>query len=378
MTKFIARILVAVSLAAIGYFLLSLVSAISQVAEVAGRFWPGSAPWVFGALFLAFLALLIAPVIFYFRLPRPPVPPGDDDPAAGEAFLEALRGHLAGNPLLAGMPLASNGDVPPALAKLAEEADSIIKRTASAVFVSTAVMQNGRLDGLFVLVGQLRLVWRVAAIYHGRPSPRQMLHLYGNVAANVVIADNLQEIDFAEIATPIVAAIFPSIKGSLPGLQGISTLLVNSLANGAANAFLTLRVGLVAKAYCGAVSAPGGNSVRKSSTAEALSLVGDIVREQGGRVAEETWQLVRDTVVDVTEATVQGVKGVLNKTADATIETARSVGDAVADATEATVQGVKDALSKTADATIETVRSVGDTLGGGMRSIRDMIVRSEK
>ena len=199
------------------------------------------------------------------------------------------------------------------------------------MFISTAVMQNGRLDGLLVLVSQLRLVWRIASIYHGRPSPRQMLQLYANVGGNVLIADNFQEIDFAEIATPIVASIFPSIKGGIPGLQGISTLLVNSLSNGAANAFLTLRVGLVAKAYCAAVSAPLENSVRKSSTMEALALVADIVKEQGGRIVEKSWQMVRNTVVDATEATVQGVKGALRKTADATFETARTVGDTFGD-----------------------------------------------
>jgi hypothetical protein len=288
MTKVVARILVAASLAAIGYFVLSLVSAVAQLANFADRLYPGSALWVFWGLIVFFSGLLLTPVIFYSRLPKPPLPPADDDPAATETFLSALREHLKGNPHLSGMKLAANEEIPLALAKLGDQADAVIKRTASAVFVSTAVMQNGRLDGLFVLVSQLRLVWRIASIYHGRPSPRRILHLYGNVGANVVIADNLQEIDFAEIATPIVASIFPSIKGSIPGLQGISTLLVNSLSNGAANAFLTLRIGLVARAYCAALSAPKENSVRKSTITEALALVAGIVREQGGRVVEKS------------------------------------------------------------------------------------------
>jgi hypothetical protein len=334
------RILVAVSLALIAYFLLSLVSILSQVADFADRMAPGSAFWVFWGLAVFFGALLLAPVYLYFRLPKPPIPPPDDDPAAMDEFLGRLRDHLKSNPRLSGMDLAANEAISLALQKLGGEADEVVKRTASAVFVSTAVMQNGRLDALFVLASQLRLVWRVASIYHGRPSPRQMVYLYGKVGANVLIADNLQDIDFAEIAAPVVAAIFPSLKGGVPGLQGVSTLLVNSLANGAANAFLTLRVGLVAKSYCAALSAPKEGSVRGASTAEALTLIGGIVKEQGGRIVEKSWQMVRDTFVDATEATVQGVKG---------------------------------ALRKTAGATLDTARLVGDTLGGGVRSIRNMV-----
>ncbi|MDR1934361.1 MAG: YcjF family protein [Candidatus Accumulibacter sp.] len=342
MTKTVARIFMAASLAVIGIFFLSLVSNIAQLANFVDRAYPGSAVWVFWGLAVFFSGLLLTPLYCYFRLPCPPVPPADDDPAAAGLFLDALREHLKGNPLLSGMELASNEDIAPALARLGSEADIVIKRTASAVFVSTAVMQNGRLDGLFVLASQLRLVWRVASIYHGRPSPRRMLYLYGNVGANVLIADNLQEIDFAEIATPIVASIFPSIKGSIPGLQGVSTLLVNSLANGAANAFLSLRVGLVAKAYCAALTAPRESSVRKSSISEALALVAGIVKEQGGRIAEKSWRMVRDTFVDATEATVQGVKGALRKTADATLGTARTVGDTLEDG----MRSIKDMISR--------------------------------
>ena len=340
MTKAASRILIAASLAVVGYVLLSLVSSIAQVAGFADNAYPGSGAWVFGCLALFFSGLVLAPVLLYFSLPTPPAPPDTDDPAAAESFLHALREHLAGNPRLSDMELASNEEIPMALSRLGNEADIVIKHTASTVFVSTAVMQNGRLDGLFVLASQLRLVWRIASIYHGRPSPRHMLYLYGNVGTNVLIADNIQEIDFAEIATPIVASIFPSIKGGIPGLQGVSTLLVNSLANGAANAFLTLRVGLVAKAYCAALSVPVAGTVRKSSTAVALALVAGIVKEQGGRITEKSWQMVRDAVSGATQATVQGVKG---------------------------------ALRKTADATVGTVRTVGGTLGDGMHSIKDMI-----
>ena len=135
-------------------------------------------------------------------------------------------------------------------------ADKVVQDTANNVFVGTAVMQNGRLDGLIVLVAQLRMVWQIAKIYYQRPSPRQMLYLYSNVGTTVFLADSIQQINFMELAAPLVASVIPSLKGAIPGLQGIATLMVNSIANGSANAFLTLRVGIVTRQYCETLTIP--------------------------------------------------------------------------------------------------------------------------
>ncbi len=329
MGKIISRILIPASLAILGYFCLSLFATISQVANFSELAYPGSAKWVFWCMVVVFSGLLLTPLYIYFRLPKPPVPPSDGAPKAVAAFQNDLRERLQGNPLLSGMALETNDEIPAALSKLGSEAGIVIKNTASTVFVSTAVMQNGRLDGLFVLAGQLRMVWRIASIYYQRPSPRQMLYLYSNVGANVLIAESIQEIDFSEIATPVVAAIFPSLKGGIPGLQGVASLLVNSLANGAANAFLTLRVGLIAKTYCEALSLPSQNSVRKSTTSEALVLVAGIVKDQGGQIVEKSWRMVRDTITQATGTTIQGAKNVLSKTASTSVDGVKTVGEKI-------------------------------------------------
>jgi hypothetical protein len=326
MNKAIPRILGLASLFVLGCFALSLVANMAQLANLADRALPGAGQVVFWFLALVFAGLLLTPVVIYFRLPKPLIPPDDDSPAEQELYQSALRVQLRKNPLLADVQLDANDQIPAALAKLGAEADRIVKDCASAVFVSTAVMQNGRLDGLLVLAGQLRMLWRIASIYYQRPSPRQMLYLYSNVGANVLISDNIQNIDFAELATPIVVSIFPSMKGGIPGLQGISTLLVNSMANGAANAFLTLRVGLLAKAYCEALTTPSKLAVRQSTTAKALGLVATIVKEQGRRVANKSWETVRDSVASATDATIQGAKDVVSKTSEKTLEGAKTIG----------------------------------------------------
>ena len=326
MSNTVRRLLTCAALAIVGYLAVSLVATLAQLANAAELAFPGSGRPVFWGLAGLFAALLLAPLILWRRLPKSLQPPAAGDPAALAAYRAALLARLAGHPQLAAAPPQTEADLPTALAVLDAEAERLVKNAAGAVFVSTAVMQNGRLDGLMVLGSQLRLVWRIAALYRQRPSPREMLALYAQVGGSVLVAENVQEIDFAELTTPVVSAIFPSLQGGIPGLQGVSALLVNSLANGAANAFLTLRVGLLARAYCATLSAAPAGEVRRSASAEALALVGGIVKEHGQRIAERAWGLFKDSLSQATAATLQGTKSALNRTADATGEGVRQVG----------------------------------------------------
>jgi hypothetical protein len=326
MNKQLVRGLVFVCVLALGYFGISLVSNIAQLAAFADKAIPGVGQIVFWVLVVVFSALLAAPIVIYFQMPKPLVPPSDGSVEALDTYRAAVKEQLKKNPRLAGMAVETDEQASTALVTLGLAADIVVKETASAVFVSTAVMQNGRLDGLLVLATQLRMLWRIAQVYRLRPSPRQMLYLYGNVGTNVLIADSIQEIDFAGITTPIVVSIFPSLKGGIPGLQGISTLLVNSMANGAANAFLTLRIGLLAKAYSEALSRPEPASLRQSVTVAALSLVAEIVKEQGTAIVKKSWETVKSTVAGATEATIGSARAVVGAAAEKTVGGAKAVG----------------------------------------------------
>jgi hypothetical protein len=70
-----------------------------------------------------------------------------------------LKDQLARNPLIAGLPLESDEEVAAAIARLDKEADAVVRGTASAIFASTAVMQNGRLDALVVFGSQVRMTY---------------------------------------------------------------------------------------------------------------------------------------------------------------------------------------------------------------------------
>src|SRR5438132_627821 len=102
-----------------------------------------------------------------------------------------------------------------------------------------------------------------------------------------------------EMISPLATSVVPAIKGGIPGLSGISALLVRSISNGAANAFLTLRVGEVARRYCALTSRCSRDAIRKSATAAAVHHLGRIVREIGALVVRKIWEAARDSGVSM-------------------------------------------------------------------------------
>ncbi|RZU01054.1 DUF697 domain-containing protein [Rivibacter subsaxonicus] len=308
MNRTLRRLLLAVTLLALLFALVLLAAAIAQLGDLAARLHPGFGVVVWCVLGGGFALLLATPVWLFFRLPPPLVPPEHADGPEHAAYLQALRARLRSNPILEGRPLDSDAELEDALALLAREADRVTREAARIVFIATAVMQNGRLDGLMVFAAQCRLVWQIATLYLQRPTPRQMLYLYSNVAVTALAASAIDEIDFSQIVTPIVLAAAPSAGGAVPGLQGLSALLVNCLAHGSANAVLTLRVGAVARRYCGATVRPDRADVRRSASLEALQHVGRIVRENGSQVARSVWKSVTGVAGGGFDSAVEGTR----------------------------------------------------------------------
>jgi len=346
MNKTMTRILLSLCSLAFLYLCIVLIASVAQLADAADRIYLGMGQPVFWILISIFLYFVISPVVLYFKLPKALIPPIEIAGPKHDAYLNELLPRLALNPRLSGFPLNSIEDIPLAIKVLSKDADKIIHETASSVFVGTAVMQNGRLDGLITLFTQARMVWRIASVYQQRPSPRQMLYLYTNVGATAYIAANIEDIDFSALTAPIVVSILPSLHGGIPGLQGVATLLINSLTNGAANAFLTLRIGSIARQYSEALSYPSKRDVQKNATVLALGLIGRITKEHSIKIVTNFWESVKDTVLDVVDKTVdtsvQGIKGAAGKVSDTAISSAKVMGEAL----YSTVKEVKNVTSK--------------------------------
>jgi hypothetical protein len=256
---------------------------------LAERIHPMLGQLVFWAVCAALGFLLLYALFVYVRMPAVLVPAAKES-ADYERYLAALRARLQLNPKMRDRKLDAADEIEKALQELSDEADAVVRSTASTVFLSTALMQNGRLDALIILLTQIRMIWRVARIYVQRPSPRDLLRLYANVAGTAFVASGLESLDLGEMFAPLATSIVPALKGGIPGLSGISALLVRCISNGAANAFLTLRVGEVARRYCEVVVEASPEMIRRSATADAVKHLGRIVRENGALVVTKVWE----------------------------------------------------------------------------------------
>lgn len=364
-TSLFSRLLLGLALLFFAYLSLSVVAMLTQLADAADRLYLGAGQWVFGCLLAVVGALVAWPTVQLLRLPRALRYPDSDDPDALARYHQRLRDCLQRNPLLAGQPLDDEAALAQALAQLKQHADKEVRHVAASVLASTALLQNGRLDGLIVLASQIRLVWRVARIYGLRPSPGQISYLYTQVGACMLIANSLDELDFAELSAPIVQAATPSALASIPGLGGLGHLLVNSLASGSANAFLTLRTGLAAQAFCAPLHAPQRSAVRQSATHQAVAMLGQITRDCGTQITQAVHEKIKASLQETTQAAVDSVKSAAQGLGQTTRSVAQSTGQRLSQAGQQVRQAGLAAADTTLDAADALKRGTQATVQAG-------------
>ena len=340
MPRWTSRLLWILATALVVWSGIFAVAMVSQLADAADRLHAGAGQAVFWGLIGLLIATVLVPTVSLMRLPAALRYPSDGDVTAVTEYQQRLRAHLARNPLLSGQSIDSDEALGQALLHLRQATERETQRTAASVLVSTALMQNGRLDGLVVLVSQIQLVWRIARLYGLRPSLKQMSYLYGNVGASVLIASGLEDVDFAELTAPIVQSATPAAVGSIPGLGGMGNLLTNSLASGAANAFLTLRVGLIADAYCAPQQAPERHVIKQGATRRAAQLLGSIVKDCGAQITQAVYGRIKNSVLSTAQAAADSVK-----------QAGRTVSDATQSAYQSTTHSLQQAASQVRNST---------------------------
>jgi hypothetical protein len=279
-------------------FVVVTINQTAGVVQLAREVHPALGTFTLWGLLIAYGGLIGVPVVMVLRMPRPLVPPESESSPEFNDHLKQLGERLSVNPqvrLAAIRPFDRRG-VEEALALLDQDADVIVKQMATAVFLTTAVSQSGRLDALLVLGAQSRMVWRVAHLYYQRPSLRELAHLYANVAATSFVAGELDDLELHQMIQPVVAGTLGAVGGVIPGFQVLTSIMVNSLLSGSANAFLTLRVGMIAKDYCGSLVAAPRTQVRRAATTEAARLLSGIVRESGARVRDAVWSEIKSKI----------------------------------------------------------------------------------
>jgi hypothetical protein len=109
------------------------------------------------------------------------------------------------------------------------------------------------------IAAETRMIWRVGLL--SRPSLRDLVHLYANVASTAFIAAWIEEVD----VDLFVTTIFGSKGAAIPGRH----LLADAVLSGSANAFLRLRVGMITKGYCRCTTRVEKSGLRRTATLQA-------------------------------------------------------------------------------------------------------------
>jgi hypothetical protein len=262
-----------------------------QIVQSAKTVNPTFGNGVMWALILLYCALLLTPVVLWLRLPKRTLPPADSKGAEYDRFICDFKKRLSRNSRLRGVPVNTETEIETALQLLGKAADDTVTSAASAVFLSTAVLQSGRLDVLVVLAAQTRLIWQIAHIYYQRPSLRDFVQLYANVGSTAFIAAGIEDIDI----DTLVSTIFGSTVAAIPGMH----LLTSSLLSGSANAFLTLRVGMITKEYCRCTVRLEKMGLRRAATLQAAKLLSTVVRDGTLRLSKAAMSASRNKVANM-------------------------------------------------------------------------------
>ncbi len=234
---------------------------------------------------LIIFGLLLMPAVLISKLPAPlPFPESDVElEAYKQNFRERLSRHSVAKEK--GLDPNNDSDLQVLHNILTDKADKIIFESASAVFISTAISQNGKLDAFTVMAAQVRLIWKVAHIYWQRPSLKNLQQLYSNVALNALAANTIEQIDISQQIQPIISAILKSPGKHIPLVGHATHIITESILEGTVNAFLTLRVGVLTKNYC----FPEGKTlaeIKLNSFVEASVLLRKLVMKSSRKVAE--------------------------------------------------------------------------------------------
>jgi hypothetical protein len=296
MNRTLKKLVFFASVLIIFFFVLFVINQTAQVVQLAEKVSPSFGNFVFWALLLVYAILLFIPVFLFLSLPKSLTPPKSEDSPEFNAYLAALKKRLVSNSNLNGLELSSRQHVEEALSILGKRSDEIIRQTASTVFISTAISQSGRLDAFLVLSAQSRMVWRIARLYYQRPRLRDLIQLYANVAGTAFLASEFEDIDISEQVEPVLSSSLGALAVTIPGVQLAASILVNSVLTGTANAFLTLRVGIIARRYCGSLVLAEKRTLRRAASTEAAKLLGSIVKQGTTKLSKALWKASKGKV----------------------------------------------------------------------------------
>lgn len=315
------KIILLVFIFASAVFIIFIVNQTNQVVSLAARVHPLFGQVVLFALLTLYAAAVIFSLIAIIRRPITLLPPEDIESEAYKTYLSRLAKRLSKNPHLENRSIDPEdlAALEESLKELDSQADKKIKEAASAVFIMTAISQYGSLDAIIVAVAQFRMIWQVTTIYNQRPNLRELAYLYGNVFATSFLASKIENLDLLEDQLePVIASIMGSSLSSLtPAFNTAATVITNAVIQGSANAFLTLRVGVIARKYCSSLVRQERSVLRRAATVQAAALLAVVLGESTYNVTKAVLRATAKTGKRPFRYSHNLIKSTSKKTADA-------------------------------------------------------------
>ena len=297
LSRSIKQLIFLVALVLALLFILFVINQTAQVVNLAGTVSPALGQAVLVLLLAIYAAIIAVPLIWMGKMPQALIPPEKAEGEEYRQYLRTLCRRLSKNPHLEGMEVDPEdlSTVEQALDALNEKADEQVKSAASNVFVMTAISQYGALDAFIVLLAQLRMVWQVTTLYNQRPTLRELVYLYSNVFATAFLASRFENMDLLEDQLePVIASIMGSSLSSLtPAFNTAANVVTNSIIEGSANAFLTLRVGVITKMYCASLVKREKKQLRRAAAVQAASMLGKVLGESAYTVTRVVFRATR-------------------------------------------------------------------------------------
>ncbi|RJP35503.1 MAG: DUF697 domain-containing protein [Candidatus Omnitrophota bacterium] len=319
-------------------------------------------------LLTIYTGLLITPFIIFLKMPKVLKPPDDENSPDYDKFAKKILIRLSKNTHLkdTNLKLQNPSDIDEANKVLDAKANDIIQSTAATVFVTTAVSQYGHLDAILVLIAQTRLIWQVAHIYNQRPALNELVQLYANVAVTTFLATQIEDIDISDQIQPVLTSVVGgSVLSSVPGVSTAAHLITNSIVHGSANAFLTLRVGIITRKYFTSMKHLNRGAIKRFATVEATSMLGPLVMRSAKFVSDAILQASKKTIGSAVDAIKNTSKHSSEFVYESTKKSVESLGhaakistDAMKDVTKKSIHAVSDVSSRTAQTVIEGVKKV--------------------
>lgn len=266
-------------------FLVTMVNQAAQLINTASMLNPYFGKGVFVFFIILGAAALLSLIMVLSKFEKPLSIPNDESSDEYKQYILKLKTRLTKNKYLKKSQYLwddSKADleaVNDALAKIDEESQKIIKSSAAGIFTTTAVSQNGSLDGIFVFVTSIKLVWSISSLYNQRPHVKDLLKLYINVFGTVLAAKQIDDLDIlAEELGQILSNVMTGSLGKMvPAASYITSIIADSILEGTINTLLVLRIGLLTQYYCRSITRTEPKKLMKSATLQAGKMLGEII-----------------------------------------------------------------------------------------------------